>query len=142
MFTGQVSTSGCASLVDILLRIASSSERISIYAITAGIKKYKLIIKKKKSFKHISHHGFVSVNDLLREYHNMKREIKKIKNSTVHKRFWFIYKKMLYYCLKCKIRALQRKKGKLMCWSKCKVSDSKRSTFIKIQGATDSVKCF
>ena len=76
--------------------------KIKIFAITAGIKKYKSIVKKKKK-KHdkrvlfrkdklnnievliskalidsyISHDEFVSVNNVLREYYEMKEEIKK-----------------------------------------------------------------
>ena len=74
---------------------------IKICAITAGTKKYKSIIKKKKK-KHvkilllgkdklntvevlisktlinlyISHGKFISVNNVLREYYEMKKEIK------------------------------------------------------------------
>ena len=76
--------------------------KIKIFAITAGIKKYKSIVKKKKK-KHdkrvllrkdklntievliskalidsyISHDEFVSVNNVLREYYEMKEETKK-----------------------------------------------------------------
>ena len=75
----------------------------------AGIRKYKLIIKKKKKkhekivllakdklnsmevliFKalinsNISHDEFVLINNLLKEYDNMKEEIK---NLTVYRRF-------------------------------------------------------
>ena len=82
--------------------ITSSAVGIKICSITAGIKKYKSIIKKKKK-KHekivllrkdklniievliskalidsyISNDEFVSVNNVLREYNKMKEEIKK-----------------------------------------------------------------
>ena len=46
--TGCISISTLASLVGISIGIRSSEVRLKIYAITAGIKKYKLIIKKKK----------------------------------------------------------------------------------------------
>ena len=46
--TGCVSISGFASLVAILVGITSSAVGIKIFAITAGITKYKAIIKKKK----------------------------------------------------------------------------------------------
>ena len=46
--TGCVSISAFASLVGILIRIASSAIVLKICVITAGIKKYKSIIKKKK----------------------------------------------------------------------------------------------
>ena len=79
---------------------------IKICAVTVGIKKYKSIIKKKKK-KHdkivllgkdklntievliskavmesyISHDQFFSVNDMLREYNKMKKEIKNSETS-------------------------------------------------------------
>ena len=46
--TGCVSISAFASLVAITISITSSAVRIKICAMTAGIKKYKSIIKKKK----------------------------------------------------------------------------------------------
>ena len=98
---GCISISAFASLVCVLLGITSSAVGIKISAITAGIKKYKSIIKKKKK-KHdkivllgkaklntievliskslidsyISHDKFVSVNYVLREFNEMKGEIK------------------------------------------------------------------
>ena len=84
--------------------ITNSVVGIKVCAIAAGIKKYKLIIKKKKKNKHdeivllrkikldtievficksliesyISHQEFVSVNNVLRDYNEVKEEIKKI----------------------------------------------------------------
>ena len=104
--TGCVSISGFASLVYVTVGIMSSAVGIKICAITAGIKKYKSIIKKKKR-KHnkivllgkdnlnaievliskalinsdISHVDFVSVNNVLREYYERKKEIKNPKTS-------------------------------------------------------------
>ena len=46
--TGCVSISAFASLVGIPIVITSSAIILKICAITAGIKKYKLIVKKKK----------------------------------------------------------------------------------------------
>ena len=100
--TDCVSVSAFASLVAGPVGIVSSAVGIKTCAITAGIKKYKLIIKKKKK-KHdkivllgkdelntievliskvlidcyISHDEFVSVNNVLREYNEMKKEIKR-----------------------------------------------------------------
>ena len=97
--TGYVSISVFASLVYAPVGITSSAVGIKICAITAGIKKYKSIIKKKKK-KHnkilvlgkdklntievliskalinssISHDEFVSVNNVLREYYGMKKK--------------------------------------------------------------------
>ena len=99
--TGCVSISAFASLVGIPIGITSSAIGLKICAITAGIKKYKSIIKKKKK-KHdkivllaksklnsievlisktlidsnISHDEFVLINNLLKEYDDMKEEIK------------------------------------------------------------------
>ena len=98
-----VSISACASLIEIPKGITSSANGLEICAITAGIKKYKSIIKKKKK-KHdkivslaksklnrievliskslidsnISHDEFVSINNVLKEYEEMKEEIKNL----------------------------------------------------------------
>ena len=99
-----------ASLVGISIGIRSSVVELKIHAITAEIKKYKLIIKKKK--KHdkivlltkaklntievltsrvlidscINHDEFVLVNNLLREYGDMKEAIKNTKTLETHQR--------------------------------------------------------
>ena len=46
--TGCVSLSAFASLVGVLLGIAKSAALIKIWVVTAGIKKYKSIVKKMK----------------------------------------------------------------------------------------------
>ena len=97
--TGCVSISAFASLVGIPIGIASSTIGLKICVITAGIKKYKSIIKKKKK-KHdkivllaksklnsievliskalidsvISHDEFVLINNVLKECNKMKEE--------------------------------------------------------------------
>ena len=94
-----VSISAFASFVCVLVSIASWAVGLNICAITAEIKKYRSITKKKKK-KHdkivllgksklnsieiqiskalidsyISHDEFVSVNNVLREYNKMKEE--------------------------------------------------------------------
>ena len=101
--TGCVSISSFASLVGIPIVITSSEIGLKIYVITAGIKKYKSIIKKKKK-KHnkivllaksklnsievliskalidlvIIHDEFVLINNVLKEYNEMKKEIKNL----------------------------------------------------------------
>ena len=87
-----------ASLVCVPVGIVSSAIGIKICAITAGIKKYKSIIKKKKKKNDkivllgkcklntievlisngfiICHDKFFSINDILREYYEIKEEIK------------------------------------------------------------------
>ena len=53
-----------------------------------------LISKTLKDSKN-SHGDFLSVNNVLIEYNNMKKEIKTLKTSTVYQRFWSIYKTIL-----------------------------------------------
>ena len=102
--TGCVSIFSFASLIGIPIGITSSAIGLKICAITAGIKKYKSMIKKKKKkhdkivllaesklnrieiliskslfFSNISHDEFVSVNNVLNEYEEMKEEIKTLK---------------------------------------------------------------
>ena len=95
------SISAFASLVSVPVGLTSSAIEIKICAITAGIKKYKSIIKKKKKKNdkivllgkdklntikililkalidsYISQGEFVSINNILREYNEMKKQIK------------------------------------------------------------------
>ena len=100
-FTGRVSISVFASLVGIPIGITSSSIRLKICPITAAIKKYKSIIKKKNK-KHdeikllaksklrrtealiskalidlnVAHDESLLINNVLREYNEMKEKIK------------------------------------------------------------------
>ena len=101
-----VSISAFASLVSVSVGNASSAVGINVCAITAVIKKYKSVIKKKrkKHYKivllaktslntievlisealidaYINHDELVSVNNVLREYNEMKEEIKNPKNA-------------------------------------------------------------
>ena len=101
--TGFVSISAFASLVCLPVGITSFAVGLNICAITAGIKKSKLLIKKKNK-KHgkilmlgkdklnttevliskalidscISHEKFVSVNNELRGYYERKKERKNL----------------------------------------------------------------
>ena len=100
--------SGCvlnfefASLACILTGLRGSASELKICALTAGIKKSKLIIKEKRKKKHnnivlsakakpntikvlifktlidscINHDEFVSIDNVLREYDEIKEEIK------------------------------------------------------------------
>ena len=103
--TGCVSISVFAFLIGTPIRIPSSAIAVRICAITAGIKNYKTMIKKKK--KHdkivllpksklnsiealiskalidsfISHDEFVLINNVLKEYDAMKEEIKNSNNK-------------------------------------------------------------
>ena len=110
--TGCVSISAFSSLVGLPIGTASSAVALKICAITAGIKKYKSIIKKKRK-KHdkivllvktklktiqvlisralidsyIRYDEFVSENNILKEYDYMKKAIKILKTLTAHQRF-------------------------------------------------------
>ena len=101
---GCVSISAFASVFDIPIGITSSAIGLKICAITAGIKKYKSIIMEKKK-KHdkiallaksklnsievlvskalidlvISHDEFVLIKNVLKEYSEMKEEIRNLK---------------------------------------------------------------
>ena len=102
--TGCVSMSTFSSLVSIPVGITSSVTGLKIRAITAGIKKYKSIIKKKKKMHdkivllaksklnrievsiskvlidlNISHDEFALINNVIKEYKEMKEEIKNLK---------------------------------------------------------------
>ena len=104
--TGCVSISAFTSLVAIPVSIKSSAERLNICAIIAGVKKYKSVINKMKKRHdkivllgktkldtikvlilkvlidlYISNDEFVSVNNALRVYDEMKEEIKNPKTS-------------------------------------------------------------
>ena len=110
--TGRISISAFTSMLGIPIGIKSSVIGLKICSITAGIKKFKSIIKKKKK-KHdkivlltkselnsievliskaltdsnISHDEFVLINDVLNEYDNKQEEIKNVKIQSVHRRF-------------------------------------------------------
>ena len=101
--TDCVSISAFSSLVDIPVGITSSAVGINICAITAGIENYKSMTKKKKKkhdkialfvkdklndievpiskcliHSYISHDKFVSVKNVLREYNETQKEIKRL----------------------------------------------------------------
>ena len=101
--TGCVSISAFPSPIGIPIEIMSSATGLKICAVTAGVKKHKSVIKKKKKkhdkivslaksklnrievliSKHLidsnsSHDEFVSINNVLKEYEEMKEEIKNL----------------------------------------------------------------
>ena len=96
--TGCISISAFASLLGIPVGITSFAIGLKIYAITAGIK-YNSIIKKKKKRNdkivllakaklntievlidsNISYDEFALINNMLKEYDDMKEEIKNLK---------------------------------------------------------------
>ena len=107
--TGCISISSFAWLIAIPVGVTSSAVGIEISTITAGIKKCKSIIKKKKKHdkivllgndklntievliskalidSYISHDEFVSVYNVLREFNEMREEIKNIEASVEYR---------------------------------------------------------
>ena len=102
MVIGCVSISAFASIVGIPIGFTSSAIGLKICEITAGIKNYRSIIKKKKNRNdkivllsktklntteflitkaltdsYISHYKLVLVNNVLKKFDDMKKEIKK-----------------------------------------------------------------
>ena len=101
--TGQISISAFASLFGIPLGFTSSAIGLKICSITAGIKKFKWIIKKKKTHNKIvplansklnsievliskalidsviCHDKFILINDVIKEYNKIKEELKNLK---------------------------------------------------------------
>ena len=139
-----VSISDFASLVGIPIGIKSSAIRLKICAITAGIKKYKSINKKKKKthdkmillakcklnsievliFKalidsNISHDEFALMNNVLQEFYGMKEVVLlfEVQKNTQRKN----------------PEVVRTKNGKIMLLPKCAVCNSKKSKFIKKQ---------
>ena len=111
--TSYVSISAFASLLFVPVGITSSAVGTQLCAITAGIKKYKSIVKKKNKnydksvlpekdklntievqiFKglinsYICHDEFVSVNNLFREYNEIEKKILKLLWNTLYKCGW------------------------------------------------------
>ena len=101
--TGCVSISHFAPLVGIPIEMMSSAVGLKICVITVGIKKYNSLIEKKKKkydkivllnwtvliykaliYSNISHDELVLINDALKEFYDMKEEIK---NSNDKQRF-------------------------------------------------------
>ena len=76
--TGCISISAFASLVDILIGIMGSAIGLKIWPITVAIIKYSLevLISKALIDSVISHDVFVLINNVLKEYNEMKEEIK------------------------------------------------------------------
>ena len=154
-----VSISALGSLVCVLLGITSSIVGIKICAITAEIKKYKSIIKKKKKIhdkivllgkdncnpievliskpiidSYICHDEFFLVNNVFREYIGIKEEIKKSwKFCIIH-----YIKTMETNFVSCKENTANKnssvrktKQNQLTLLSSCAVSSKKKSTSIK-----------
>ena len=72
-----------------------------VFLVTTELNSIEALICRALIDSYISHVEFVSVINSLREYDDMKKEIKNPKASRVHQNFLFVYKTMLSYCLKC-----------------------------------------
>ena len=116
--TGRAFISAFAFLVGIPVGIASCAIGLKICVITPEIKRYKSIIKKKRKnhvflaksnlndievlvsnafiYSNISHNEFVLINNVLKQFYDMKEEIKNSNGKQT------IYKTMVSYCLKCR----------------------------------------
>ena len=157
--TGCVSISAFASLFGIPIRITSSTIGLKIL-ITAGIKKCKSIIKKKKK-RHdkilllaksklnsvevlisealidssISHDDFILINNVQKEFNDMKEEIK---NSNGKWRIK-LYMKQCYLFVRNVEKntesknpnPVKTKNGRIMLLSQCAVCNSGKLRFIK-----------
>ena len=107
-----ISISAFASFLGIHIGTTGSATGLKTCVITAGVKKYKSIIKKNK-IKHvktvlsaisklnsievliskalinsnISHDEFILINNVIKDYDETKEEIKNLKTQTVYQRF-------------------------------------------------------
>ena len=150
-------------IVGIPLVITSSKIGLKIYVIAAGIKKYKLIIKKNKkehgrilslaksklnsvevlivkalTDSKFNHDEFFWINDVPNEFDDMKEEIK---NYMINKSLNYICKSNVV-CLRCRKntesknpKVVKTKNGRRILLSKCAVCNSKKYKFIKEQQA-------
>ena len=134
-------------MIGIPIGITSSAIGLKLCAVTAGIKKYKSITKKKKKHdkivllaksklnsievlisktlidSNLSHNEFVLINNVLKEYDKTKEKIKNLKKcrkNTESKN----------------PKVIRTKNGRIMLVSKYAVCDGKKSKFIKEQEAS------
>ena len=135
-----------ASLVDIPISITSSAVGLRTCVITARIKKFKSIIKEEimdflisKALIdfYINHDKFVTVNNVLREYNEINKEIKNLKNAVEYT------KAMETYCVSCKKNTTNEnssvrrsKQNRLTLLLNCAICGKKRSNFGKNQQAS------
>ena len=148
---GCILISAFASLIGIHIGITSSAIELRICAIFAAIEKYKSIITKKKKehnkivllakskfnsiegfYSVISHDEFILINNVLKEYNQMKEELKHLMTKTI----------LSYYCLKCRknkeskyLKVARAKNRRIKLLSKFEGGDRKKLRFIKEQEA-------
>ena len=139
--TGSVSISAFASLVCIPIGITSPAIGLNFCVITARIKEYKSISKKKKKKhdknsiinKNLISKALIDSNISLKEFYDMLEEIK---NSNDKKKFK-LYIKQCYFIVWSveKIIVVRTKNRRIMLLSKSAVCKSKNAKFLKEQEA-------
>ena len=139
--TGSVSISAFASLVCIPIGITSPAIGLNFCVITARIKDYKSISKKKKKKqdknstinKNLISKALIDSNTSLKEFYDMLEEIK---NSNDKKKFK-LYIKQGYFIVWSveKIIVVRTKNRRIMLLSKSAVCKSKNAKFLKEQEA-------
>ena len=154
--SGCVSISAFASLVDVLVGITNSAVELKMCVLIAEIKTYKSIImkKNKKQDKIVSltktmlntikvliskslidsynnHDDFVSVNNVLQEYYEMKNKLIKSPRNAV----LYYIKSMKTFCVSCKkniasenLSARKAKQNRLILLSNSAVCGKKKSS--------------
>ena len=85
-----IANSAVETIKTIIKKTKKKHDKIVLWAKTNGI---EVLVSKALSDSCISNNEFVSVNNVLREYDDMKAEIQSVNTSTVNQRFYFIYKK-------------------------------------------------
>ena len=91
-----------------------------------------MLISKALAYSNINHDKFILINNVLKEYDDIKKEIKYLITSSLYQRWSSIYKTMLSYCLRCRKntssknqKVAKTKNGRKMLLSKCTVRDSR-----------------
>ena len=85
-----IANSAVETIKTIIKKTKKKHDKIVLWAKTNGI---EVLVSKALIDSCISNNEFVSVNNVLREYDDMKVEIQSVNTSTVNQRFYFIYKK-------------------------------------------------
>ena len=92
----------------------------------------------------VSHDKFVLINNVLKEYDEMKNEIKNLNSWIVHQRFSLFIKQCDHVVSSVEkntesknSKCAKTKNGRIMLFTKYAVCDSKNSKFIKEQEASE-----
>ena len=139
--TGSVSISAFASLVCIPIGITSPAIGLNFCVITARIKEYKSISKKKKKKqdknsiinKNLISKALIDSNISLKEFYDILEEI----NNSNDKKKFKLYIKQCYFIVWSveKIIVVRTKNRRIMLLSKSAVCKSKNAKFLKEQEA-------